>query len=402
VKSQPRRPSNLKSVSTPKTWGKRLDLWRLQQKPALSVRELASVCCHRVGKTTIHRICSGGISPRLEGLVKPIIAESVRQFLRSKGSDDLEIERTICAIFSSASDELKETTPVLTQRATLPKDVQQFFGLRIDPFTGDPRDRSEVFTTPKLDSIVGHIEEAINYQGFVAVVGEVGSGKSLMKRRAAQSCADSKGKLHILWPAFFNMERVHAGSITSFVLHMFKQGAPRDLLQRAGKLRELLGTMADEGVRVALGFDECHRLDPRLLTALKNFWELDNGGFDRYLGLVLFGQPHFEMILRNPEFREISERLDIIHLPNLVGRNAWGYVEHRLKVAGANAEKLFDREAIAHLVAIASTPLALGNLANASLLRAHELQEKKVTRGLVSALFPAKNGAEVRGSRPAR
>lgn len=69
----------------------------------------------------------------------------------------------------------------------------------------------------------------------------------------------------------------------------------------------------------------------------------------------------------------------------LLGRRAWDYVAHRVKVAGGNAEKLFDRDAIAKLAEIGSTPLALGNLANSALLKAQPLSEKKVHRGVLTA-----------------
>jgi type II secretory pathway predicted ATPase ExeA len=85
------------------------------------------------------------------------------------------------------------------------------------------------------------------------------------------------------------------------------------------------------------------------------------------------------MILRNVEFREITERLDIIHLPNL-GRHAWDYVAHRIKVAGGNAEKLFDRDVVARLAEIGPTPLSIGNLCNTALLKARSLARRGFTR----------------------
>jgi len=237
-----------------------------------------------------------------------------------------------------------------------------------------------------MDRIAAQLEDAVNYQNFVCLIGDIGAGKSMQKRRLVQTCLDSNEKMRVLWPEFFNMERVHAGSISSFVLREFGQRAPGDLVARAGRMKTLLASLSEEGVSVALGFDECHRLHPNLLTALKNFWELGSGGYDRYLGLVLFGQPRFEMTLRQPEFREITERLDIIRMPTLAKRDdAWNYISHRLKIAGGSADKLFERTAIDTLASIAATPLALGNLANAALLKAHELNERKVQKGILAA-----------------
>lgn len=338
----------------------------------------------------------------MENVIKPAIAAKLRQYLKSKHKKTaFDIEREMIAIFQESICTKKEKEPVLTQRAVLTKASQNYFGLRVDPFSSDPRSRAEVFTTPLLDRIANQLEDAINYQQFVAVIGEIGAGKSLLKRRIVDSCLNSKGKMKIFWPEFMNMEKVHSGSIASFLLRRFGQTSPRDLVMRADRLKEQLASLSDEGIRVALGFDECHRLDPRLLTALKNFWELGSGGYDRYLGLVLFGQPRFEMTLRNLEFREITERLDIIHLPNL-GRHAWDYVAHRLKVAGANAEKLFDRDVVTRLAEIGPTPLSLGNLCNTALLKAQQLGEKKVHKGILTAAGLVDNSEpKVRGIRTA-
>lgn len=376
----------LQPVESPEQWANGLDAFR--KRYGLSFRELAGVCSSGgsfISKTSIIRLINGQSEPRFIDRIRGGVLEGIRNFLvdRKKPETDIEIElRTIFC---------KEEIPVITKRAVLTQAAQKFFGLRLDPFTGDPRNRSDVFTTPQLDRLAAQVEDAINYQGFVAVIGDIGSGKSLLKRRTIHTCNDSAGKMKVLWPQFFNMEKVHSGAIASYVLHEFDHRAAMNLVDRHSSLEKLLANLAEDGVHVALGFDECHRLDPSLLTALKNFWEIGSGGYDRYLGLVLFGQPRFETTLRLPEFREITERLDLIHMPNL-GRNAWDYVSHRVKTAGGNAEKIFDREAVADMSRIASTPLALGNLANNSLLKAFETGDKRVTRALVSSLYGSTNG----------
>lgn len=395
MRYQARRVSKLKAVKRPKHWGKRLDQFRLEHD--LSLRDFAAICGNRIGKSTVHLICSGGSEPRLEGLVKPIIAESVREYLRSLGKTDIEIQREICAIFSEPD---KEAPMEFTKRTLLTKDAQIYFGLKFDPFTGDPRDITEVFTTPKIDVCLSHILDAVKFQGFTALIGDVGEGKTITKRRVINICNNSGGKLRILWPEFMNMEKVHSGSIASCVLRQFGVSAPRDLVARAERLKNLLVSLSAEDKSVALGFDECHRLDPRLLTALKNFWELGDGGFDRYLGLVLFGQLRFTEILAVPEYREISERLDIVRLPSLNG-SASDYLAHRFRIAGGRFEKVFQPATVTAMAKLAKTPLALGNVANAALLEAFRLNEKVVLprfvpepkeESLVLDIRPARKG----------
>jgi len=129
-------------------------------------------------------------------------------------------------------------------------------------------------------------------------------------------------------------------------------------------------------VRVALGFDECHRLDNRLIVALKNFWELGSGGFDRYLGVVLFGQLSFEFVLT--AHREIAERCEILQMPSLAKTAATDYLAHRVTLAGGKLERLFEPAAVTRVLAAAKTPLGLGNVASVGLVRAFESGSKTV------------------------
>jgi type II secretory pathway predicted ATPase ExeA len=290
----------------------------------------------------------------------------------------------------------QEVEAVITERSELPREAYEFFGLKRDPF--DPRDpssRKEEFTTPAIDKIARKIEDVIRYQGFLAIIGDIGSGKTILKRRIGEIVSASNGKLVLLWPEFFNMDKVHSGSIVYYLLHHFQERAPQDLISRAATLKKLLATLSDQGIHVALGFDECHRLDKRLIIALINFWVIGSGGYDRYLGVLLFGWPSFEFILN--EHREIQERVNIVRMPGL-GKNASAYLDHRIRIAGSRLEKLFEPAAISRILKWADTPLAIGNVANAALLKAFKLQESKVK----AAFVPEKNGdPQVRGIRTA-
>jgi type II secretory pathway predicted ATPase ExeA len=382
-------------------WGRRLDKFRV--KHSLSERDLVSVLRNVIGKSAVHDLLSGENKPRMDSVIKPVIAGHLRRFLREKKNNDIEIEREMLAIFYEPVCK-KENEPMLSKRTELPVEVQRYFNLKCDPFPNEPpRSKAETFTNRELDKIAGRLEDTVNYQGFCALIGDSGSGKSFMRRRLVQTCRDSGGKMLLLWPEFSNMTKVHDGSICSFILHKFNQSTPRDLVDRYSRLKRLLAGFANEGKRVALGFDECHKLDPRLLIALKNFWEIGSGGYERWLGLVLFGQPPVLDTLNDISFQEITKRLNVIRMPNL-GKDAWTYCAHRLKLAGGNAEKLLDRDAVSKLAAIDSTPLGLGNLVNIALIEAEKIKEHRVHVGVLRAsegLRNALNNPQIRAVRRA-
>lgn len=357
------------------TWTMRLDAFRRFYR--LSFSEIADICGSNrtwgISRSTFHRLAQEARENRFSARIKPFAMEGLRAFLKDKGRTEEQIKTELSFIFDD------QETEMLAQRTTVKDaEVLRFFGLKFDAFTGDPRSKDEVFTTRQLDKIAEQVEDAINYQGMLAVIGDIGSGKTVLKKyRTMETVKASAGKMRLLWPEFFNMDRVHTGSIAGFILRAFGQRSPNDLVARADRIRELLAEASESGIRVALGFDECHRLDDRVLTALKNFWEMGSGGYDRYLGIVLFGQPSFEFRLYEPGFREIFERLEIVKMPPF-NKCAYDYMKHRLKIAGADVDRIFERKAIDILAKQVQTPQALGNLANSAMLKAYMMNEKKV------------------------
>jgi type II secretory pathway predicted ATPase ExeA len=353
----------------------------------LSYKDMEKMCggpASGVSKSSLHRICLGQNDFKSSDKLKPLVMAGVRNFLAKQGYVREEIRAELETIFTCEEIALydREALEMIAHRAILPIEVQRYFGLKRDPFTGDPRTGDEVFTTAQLDAIAGQLEDAINYQGFFAVLGEIGSGKTILKRRTMETVNHSRGKMVLLFPDFFEMERVSTSSIVIYLLQCFNQTIPAGNVSRAAKLRNYLASQSEEGVRITLGFDECHHLAPQVLTALKNFWEMGSGGYTRYLGLVLFGQPQFADRLREARFRELAERIEIATMPS-IEKCAWDYVSHRIKHAGGDAEKTFERAAIKRLCDLAKTPLALGNLANALLIKAHKLGERKVLADFV-------------------
>lgn len=355
----------------------------------LSARALSHVCGGPqagVSKSTADRLKRGQAGVQLTPERRGLVASNLRDYLIRRGVSASRINQTICSIFP-------EEVNILVPRTSLPFSVCEFFGLRRDPFDpvkSDPRSADEAFTTPALDRTLAALEDAVNFQGFAALVGDVGSGKTQLKKRLVQRVLASDGRVRVLFPDFSEMKRVNPSAVVSFVLEHFGQRPRRGLVAAYEQMRSHLAYLSDQGVRVALAFDEAHRLNDEEMSALKNFWELSNGGYQRFLGVVLFGQRSFVSRLEDARFREIAERVEIIEMPGL-GKHSFDYIAHRVRLAGGEAERIFEKKAVERLAAQADTPLALGNLANAALLKAFSMRERKVLAALV---------AERRGQEP--
>jgi type II secretory pathway predicted ATPase ExeA len=329
------------------------------------------------------RLLRGVQGIKLQPKSKPLIEAGVTKFLKDRKAPDSLIRAELKAIFEG------DLEPMITPRRVLPFSVQQYFGLKRDPFalSSDPQDPSEAFSSKDLDRLTSHIEHSIRYQGFTAIVGDVGAGKSFLKARVIDVVDKSKGRLNLIWPKFAEMGRVTSGSIINVILEEFSQQPRKRLVDAQKQLERLLENYSDQGKSVALGFDEAHHLSDDTLSALKNFYELGTRGYERHLGVVLFAQPRFLTRMEDYRFREIAERLEIVEMPPLT-KVAWDYVAHRVSLAGGDADRIFERDAVKRLAARNPRPLGLGNLCNATLIEAFNAQERKVLASFVKSLEP--------------
>lgn len=349
---------------------------------------------------TAHRLLTGTLSDPLVERFRKQIGPSLVDHLRDRGFAHEEIAEALENIHQL------EDFVMIADRFPLTPEAVKYFGLRHDPFDVDRIPiGGELFTSPELDSVAGRVRDAALYQRFVAVVGGVGSGKTLLKLRVVEEIED---KARLLFPEFLDMSEVSVHGIVNYVLAELGQKIPQNKELRVTKLKSVLTSMQQEGTPVAIVLDECHRLHDKVISSLKNFWEMTNGRSSRLLGVILFGQPDFvESRVLEQKFKEIRQRVQVVEMPGY-SRNpavrkaipfpARSYLDHRLRFAGGDLDKLFEKAAIDKIVANAANPLALGNLANEALMDAFRNEEKRVTVSQPS-FRRLSSGAQVLGIR---
>ena len=360
-------------------FGQRLKLFL--EKHHLSARKFADVCDNRdfTTKSSIHRFVSGNANPNTYERAMLVLEECVRNWMFDQGYSSTRIESDLEELFNF------EERDMIVNRCLLTSDAVKFFGLKADPFDVDrvPGD-DEIFTDKHLDEVAARVRDAVLYKRFVCVVGAVGTGKTSMKIRIARELAQSRQKCHLIYPEFFDMNAINVGAIAGSILEEFEVKVPRDSTARVRRIKQQLTSLEKDDARVALVFDECHRLNEKVLVSLKNFWEMTNGGYSRLLGVVLFGQPKFvEATLRDSKFREIAERVQIVEMPS-IEKSAKEYLTHKIAAAGGDINTLFEPKAVQRICSVAKTPLSLGNLANNSLMEAFKLEETQVVSQMLN------------------
>lgn len=357
-------------------FAKRLDVFL--RKTKLSFSQVSRICGNppNLSRSNCHRIASNGSSEQTYLNALPYLEAGLEQWMHEELWVYNQREHHLNRLFPYRKERI-----MIVNRCELTSTAIKFFNLKNDPFDVDrvPGDE-ELFSNKDLDDIAARLRDAVLYKRFIALVGAVGTGKTSMKIRVTRELTESKQRIHLIYPEFFDMNAVNVGAIASTILEEFEVKVPQSSTARVRKIKQLLTSLESDDVRIALVFDECHRLNEKVLVSLKNFWEMTNGGYSRLLGVVLFGQPKFvESTLRDVKFREIAERVQILQIPDME-KSAEAYLTHKIAAAGGDIKELFDQKSIGRICAFAKTPLALGNLANTALMEAFtKYEEKKVT-----------------------
>ena len=258
---------------------------------------------------------------------------------------------------------------------------EAYYGLRDKPFrkTPDPR---YLFLNESYEEALERLAFAAEEVELALLTGEVGCGKTLLTRALVDRLGERYEVGMILNP------RLAPRPFLRRVASELGVEEPRfhasDLLDQIHtRLLELDG----QGRVALLVVDEAHLIpgkptfeEIRLLT---NF-QLDDRNL---IAIVLVGQPELRERLRHRAYRALTQRIGAeFHLTPLTAEDAIGYVNHRLRVAGATRPVLSE-DAIRRLHAAAGgIPRVLNHLATQALLEGMARGASLIDEEIVAAV----------------
>lgn len=219
---------------------------------------------------------------------------------------------------------------------------KKFFGLRENPFNVSP-DPRYLFTTRHTEEALSCLTYGIqNRKGFVLLSGEVGTGKTTLINKFLE-WLHREG----LPTAFVFNPRLSVTQFFDFMMADF--GITCDSRLKSQVLMRLNHWLLERyraGETAVLIVDEAQNLslqvleEIRLLTNLETYTE-------KLLQIVLSGQPELELKLRQPELRQLRQRITLrCGTYPLTLEETGGYIAGRLGVAGVNGQWIFSPEAV--------------------------------------------------------
>lgn len=246
--------------------------------------------------------------------------------------------------------------------------------------------------TPNTDfycSLPGH-QAALNVllvslhngEGFIKIIGEVGTGKTLLCRKLLNSLDSNFVTAYIPNPDLtpIGLRRALAQEL----------GIPRpypsnqhDLLDMI--TQQLLSLQA-EGKRIVLLLDEAQAFSIESLEAIRLLTNLETKNA-KLLQVVMFAQPELDQKLNLPHLRQLKQRVTFSHyLSHLQPQELEDYICHRLSNAGCTRSRLFSSKATKLLYSASrGIPRLVNILCHKALMVSYGRGENRVTHQAVQA-----------------
>jgi general secretion pathway protein A len=217
-----------------------------------------------------------------------------------------------------------------------------FYGFQEKPFnvTPDPR---FVFLSKNHREAFAHLLYGINNRvGFIALTGEVGSGKTTVLRALLSQLNADHHRTALIFNPFL--------SPPLFLQNMNREfGIPTETSNSSSPLDVLnlfLLQQNAEDRTVVLAIDEAQHLEEPVLEQIRLISNLETDR-EKLIQIVLSGQPEFVKILKKKEMRQLSQRITVrYHLEPMDFQDTVDYVNHRLKVAGGRGGIIFSKRAL--------------------------------------------------------
>jgi general secretion pathway protein A len=231
---------------------------------------------------------------------------------------------------------------ILSQKSFQQALYTDYFGISENPFSLTP-DPKYFYLSSKHKEALAHLYFGLKEkQGFIAITGEVGTGKTTLCRAFLEQIAPDYDVAYILNPCFTALELLENIN-REFGIPTSERQTKKELLER---LNEFLLEKKRDNRTVIVIIDEAQNLEPEVLEQIRLISNLETTT-EKLIQIVLIGQPELNQLLSSHNLRQLNQRILFRwHIDPLDFRETLLYIEHRLKIASIHNTIHFEPEAL--------------------------------------------------------
>ncbi len=242
------------------------------------------------------------------------------------------------------------------------------FGLNELPFTLTPNTHY-YYGLPTHRQALDVLNVALQTgEGFIKVIGEVGTGKTLVCRKLLNELPDEFVSAYIPNP-YLSPNELRKAVAAELSIDIDADADSQTFTQ---KIQEQLISINQARKSVVLIIDEAQALPVESIEALRLFTNLETES-RKLMHVVLFAQPELDDKLNLPELRQLKQRISFSYfLEHMDKHQLASYVQHRISVAGYRGEAAFSKRCCDRLYkASRGTPRIVNVLCHKALMLAY-------------------------------
>ena len=251
-----------------------------------------------------------------------------------------------------------------------------FYRLSKAPFHITP-DPEFLFLSPSHKAALGSIIYGIeDRQGFVAISGEVGLGKTTILRSYLERVDQRQLKTIYI----FNANVSFRGLLKAIFGEFGVEFETDDLFEMVNHLHQVLIEEYTQGRNVALIIDEAQNMPIETLENLRMLSNLETST-EKLVQIILIGQPEFDQKLNLNELRQLKQRIVIRStIEPLTPEESLAYVRHRLGKVAQTDEPIFTTRALKQIIDKAhGAPRVLNILCTNTLIAGFGYRQKPIS-----------------------
>jgi len=258
---------------------------------------------------------------------------------------------------------------------------EAYYSLEDPPFVLTPDPRFLLRSKGHHEILATLLYGITSQKGLMALVGDVGTGKTTLCRALLRELPDSVQSALVLNPHLSDADLI--GTILDD-LGVERRGTTKGELMAA--LSQYLLATGSEGKTVLVIVDEAQQMAVESLEQIRILSNLETAT-RKLLQILLVGQPELEEKLKLNELRQLDQRIGIrCYLKPLPRKETYRYVEHRLRVAGLPGALPFTRGALAKIYKYSrGIPRVINLVCDRALMAGFSNRVREITPTLVTS-----------------